>query len=164
MGKLKPKFMKGIMMIHQWMERGNLCSDQPTWKKRSDRNKLEATAKLTSFDWSPEGMSCQVTATDRWIKANDLVTSGFSRSTKRTCWWMRSSPAPTTGTLGHPNPSEKYANLHQDCQNWCPYPMSDGLWQTKSKPKEYPQQQQLHEKVSKCLWEWCLKTVWDKPR
>ena len=33
-----------------------------------------------------------------------------------------------------------------------------------NEPKEYPQQQQLHEKVNKCLSEWCLGAVWDKPK
>ena len=35
---------------------------------------------------------------------------------------------------------------------------------TNNKPKEYDQQQQLHEKANQSLSEWCLRAVWDKPR
>ena len=35
---------------------------------------------------------------------------------------------------------------------------------TNNKPKEYDQQQQLHEKANQSLSEWCLRAVWDELR
>ena len=47
---------------------------------------------------------------------------------------------------------------------WCAAPRNLRDWGQHKKKQKYPQQQQLHEKVSKTLSEWCLKAALDKPR